>query len=202
MAAAGVVTASEAAGASALGILLDAVARQDAAPARTAASALCGRGAGLTPEGDDLLTAALACLVTLGPAVGVPEPELAAWARALVPHDATRRTSELACTILRLAASGRVLQPAGCLLDLTATGERRWPSALSRLVRASHANGRAYAAAIAATACALTAERRPAPTRRAVERPGDRRRAPVPERPAARPLPSATTLGEARRGLR
>jgi Protein of unknown function (DUF2877) len=169
MALAGVVIATEAGGASAIGTLLDAVARQDAVAAAGAAGELCGRGTGLTPEGDEVLVAVTASMVTLGPTVGVRAPDLASWVGALVPPpDAGDRTSDLARSLVRLAAHGRLLEPAGHLLDLTATGERRWPSALTRLLRARHASGHAYAAGIAATACALTAARRAGFSRHAV----------------------------------
>jgi hypothetical protein len=68
-----------------------------------------------------------------------------------------RRTTALAATLLELAASGQIAEPAGRLLDLGPEGERAWRGALRRLERLGHGSGRAYAAGIGAAARLLAA---------------------------------------------
>jgi hypothetical protein len=120
----------------------------------------------LTPEGDDLLAAVVATLVTLGPAAGVDGGSLDGLLAAIVPDRAVGegsgpggagRTTALAATLLELAARGQVVEPAGRLLDLSPEGERDWPGAVRRLERVGHGSGRAYALGIGAAAWLLAA---------------------------------------------
>jgi hypothetical protein len=156
----GLATATEVGGAAGLELLLRAVLERDLELAGEAAQRLLGRGPGLTPEGDDLLAAAVATLRTLGPAAGVADASLAGLLAALVPDRAAGmagRTTALAATLLELAARGQVAEPAGRLLDLGPGGELAWPGALRRLERLGHGSGRAYALGIGAAAWLLAA---------------------------------------------
>jgi Protein of unknown function (DUF2877) len=164
----GVATAAEPDGAGGVELLLRAVLERDTGLGAAAAEALVGRGPGLTPEGDDLLAAVVATLVTLGPAAGVSGALLDGLLAALVPGRAAggaqgpdgargAGTTALAATLLELAARGQVVEPAGRLLDLSAAGERDWRRALGRLERLGHGSGRAYALGIGAAAWLLAA---------------------------------------------
>jgi hypothetical protein len=156
----GLATATEVGGAAGLELLLRAVLERDLELAGEAAQRLLGRGPGLTPEGDDLLAAAVATLRTLGPAAGVADASLAGLLAALVPDRAAGmagKTTALAATLLELAARGQVAEPAGRLLDLGPGGELAWPGALRRLERLGHGSGRAYALGIGAAAWLLAA---------------------------------------------
>jgi hypothetical protein len=166
----GLATAAEPEGAAGVELLLRALLDRDPDVAATAAAVLLGRGPGLTPEGDDLLAAVAATLVTLGPAAGLAGASLAGLLAALVPERAAGggpgpggagapagRTTALAATLLELAARGQVVEPAGRLLDLSPAGELAWPGALRRLERLGHGSGRAYALGIGAAAWLLAA---------------------------------------------
>ena len=157
----GLATAADPEGAGGLARLFRAVGERDPEPAAAAVRALLGRGPGLTPEGDDLLAAVAGTLAVLGPAAGPPDPPWEPLLDALRPVPG--RTTPLSATLLSLALDRRLPEPAGRLLDLSPTGERAWPAALTRLERLGHGSGRAYAAGIAATACLLAAG---APARR------------------------------------
>lgn len=151
----GVATAAEPEGAVGVELLLRAVLERDAGLAAEAADLLLGRGPGLTPEGDDLLAAVAGTLVVLGPVVGLGGAALGGLVGALV--ETGGRTTALAATLLGLAGRGLLAEPAGRLLDLSAEGERAWPSALRRLERVGHGSGRAYALGIGAAAWLLAA---------------------------------------------
>lgn len=138
-------------------LLLIATAERDPLRARHATEALLGRGPGLTPEGDDMLAGAGAAVAVLGPGAGFDGVARERWLAALRPPPG-RLTTPLSMTLLRLACGGRVVEPAGALLDLTAGGERRWRAALRRLLAIGHSTGPAYAAAIAATAVLMPAQ--------------------------------------------
>jgi hypothetical protein len=162
----GLATATEPDGAAGVELLFRAVLERDPGLAAGAAGVLVGRGPGLTPEGDDLLAAVAATLVTLGPAAGVAGGSLAGLLAAIVPERAVGegsgpegvgRTTALAATLLELAARGQVVEPAGRLLDLSPAGERDWPGALRRLERLGHGSGRAYALGIGSAAWLLAA---------------------------------------------
>jgi hypothetical protein len=155
LAAVGMGTVAEAEGAIGVELLLRAVRECDAGVAAEAAEALSGRGPGLTPEGDDLLAAVAGTLVVLGPVVGLGREKLEELDGALV--GGRGRTTALAGTLLELAGRGLVMEPAGRLLDLSAEGERGWPSALRRLERVGHGSGRAYALGIGAASWMLAA---------------------------------------------
>lgn len=121
---------------------------------------LLGRGPGLTPLGDDVLTAALAALRLIGPTL--PHP-LAAHARALhhalaaaILPLAPARTTLLSASLLHHAAAGEVAAPlAGFLHTLTGRGDPL--HTLPPLLDVGHTSGAGLAAGALAAAHALTA---------------------------------------------
>jgi hypothetical protein len=123
----------------AIDALLDALAAEDRAAGGRAALALTGRGAGLTPEGDDLLAGVCA----VAAAAGCPLP---------LPRDLTERTTPLSATLLELAAAGAAPRPLHALLDLS---ERRWQAALQSLERLGASSGRAIALGVGSAATLL-----------------------------------------------
>jgi hypothetical protein len=151
----GLATASDPGGAAGLTWLFRAVGERDPELAVAAVRALLGRGPGLTPEGDDLLAAVAGTLAVLGPVTGPPDPPWTPLLDGLRPLPG--RTTALSVTLLSLALDRRLPEPAARLLDLSPTGEKAWPTALTRLERLGHGSGRAYAAGIAATASLLAA---------------------------------------------
>jgi hypothetical protein len=166
-------TANDPDGAAGLALLFRAVRERDPVPASAAVRVLLGRGPGLTPEGDDLLAAVAGSLAVLGPAMYSPaplrEPPPPDRLRSKVPTEppgdpllaafipVPGRTTALSATLLALAATRRLPEPAGRLLDLSPAGEKARPAALARLERLGHGSGRAYAAGIAVTASLLGA---------------------------------------------
>ena len=141
----GLEVAATAAGARGLALLRTALAERDPAGAGEAASALLGRGPGLTPEGDDLLA---------GAAIGLHALAAASLAGALCPPDVERRTTALSATLLRLAAGGSAPEP---MLRVIAGDDPR--GALADLLGLGRSTGRALAAGLGLAARAA----RPAP---------------------------------------
>ena len=129
---------------------------RDPAAAAAAAERLAGLGAGLTPEGDDVLTAVAAVVATTGDAVGFTGAHRDRWLEALCLHPAERaeRTTSLSATLLGLARDGAIAEPVHPLLD---PARARWPEALDRLTATGASTGRAYALAVGATLALLTA---------------------------------------------
>ena len=108
---------------------------------------LAGRGAGLTPSGDDVLAGiALVCAMDRGRRDALTE--LAGGAR----------TTALSRAYLRWAAEGQSIQPAHALLDAAADGD---PNAMGRAARSLAAvggtSGRALIAGVALAATELPA---------------------------------------------
>lgn len=118
------------------------------APAELAAVAagLVGRGAGLTPAGDDTLAGVTAGAHARG------EPLLA---RALCPPDAWVRTTALSATLLDLAAEGAAPEP---LLRLLRAGPD--DEMLAELTGLGQSTGRAYATGLGAALSGLRASAR------------------------------------------
>jgi hypothetical protein len=85
-------------------------------PLEDAAVRLLGRGAGLTPEGDDVLCGAALGVRALAPAAGLAPAREEALAAALCPEDARARTSALSATLLALARAGAGPEPVQRLL--------------------------------------------------------------------------------------
>lgn len=101
-----------------------------------AVAGLLGRGAGLTPEGDDMLAGAFAV-------------RAAAGAPVALPRDLRERTTALSATLLELAAVGAAPRPLHALLDLR---NEDWRGALRDLDRLGSSSGRAIALGAAAAA--------------------------------------------------
>jgi len=121
-----------------------------------AARFLLGKGPGLTPDGDDLLTGALAATRLLGEAVG-HERTIAMIAGISTPMAqlAEARTTTLSAALVQSALRGQVGRPAGELLKaLSGTGSIA--AAHLGLFRSSHTSGPALAAGIVLGARALT----------------------------------------------
>jgi hypothetical protein len=142
-------------GRSGLELLRRAVEGRDAKLASAAAVLLCGRGGGLTPEGDDLLAGAAAVVSAFGRATGFSEREREDWLSALLLPDRRGRTTALAATLLELATRALVAEPLLGVLDISDASETRWGGALRRLLRLGHTTGRANARG-AALACVAT----------------------------------------------
>lgn len=106
---------------------------------------LLGRGAGLTPQGDDVLAGYLAGAA----AYGVPADDV----RALVYDEAGARTTTLSAALLRHAAAGEAIPQVGALLDAL-DGLRPLDPALAELFSVGHTSGAALASGVLAAAAA------------------------------------------------
>jgi hypothetical protein len=131
-----------------------ALGERDVAAAARASERLLGLGGGLTPEGDDVLTATAAVVAAAGDAFGFTAPQRERFVAALMPPDAAMRTTALSATLLALGAAGRIVEPVHRLLDLGGD-DAAWREALATLEATGASTGRAYAAAVAATLEAL-----------------------------------------------
>ena len=116
--------------------LPEACARRDLDRALLAAGSLLGRGPGLTPSGDDLLSGFLAAMRLLGGDVVVTDA-CAARITALSPC----RTTALSATLLRLAAGGQVPGEVAGLLCALADGQPELEAAVARLCAVGHTSG-------------------------------------------------------------
>ena len=134
-----------------------AVRERDAGAAASAAEHLTGLGGGLTPEGDDVLTATAAVVAATGGAFAFGDAERGRWLAALVPPDAATRTTALSATLLALAVQGRIVEPVHRLLDVS-HGDAGWHAALETLGATGASTGRAYAAAVGMTLGLLSAD--------------------------------------------
>jgi len=135
--------------------LLTALEQRDPKPAAEAASALTGRGRGLTPDGDDLLAAAAASIRAWAGPTGMSRDDAELLCARLLVDDLDRRTGALSATLLRLAAGGHVIDQVRSLLDLGAS-RAAWAKALARLERIGHGTGGTYALGCALSALVLT----------------------------------------------
>jgi uncharacterized protein DUF2877 len=106
---------------------------------------LLGRGAGLTPQGDDVLAGYLAGAA----AYGVPADDV----RVVVDNEAASRTTTLSAALLRHAAAGEAIPQVGGLLDALG-GRRALDSALAELFAVGHTSGAALASGVVAAAVA------------------------------------------------
>jgi Protein of unknown function (DUF2877) len=118
--------------------------RDDAAVA-AAATALLGRGPGLTPAGDDVLAGLLAALRVLGPSLSSEVAgRVAATADALataVTGPAHERTTALSAQLLAHADRGAVALPVADVLRAVA-GRGALVASAARLARVGHTSGR------------------------------------------------------------
>jgi uncharacterized protein DUF2877 len=138
-----------------LALLRRALAERDAGLGARAAALLIGLGGGLTPEGDDVLTATAAVVGAVAGAAGIAAEERARLVAALVPRDAAARTTALSATLLALAARGCVIEPVHRLLEPAGAG---WRDALAILAATGASTGRAYAAAAGSALVLLLGE--------------------------------------------
>lgn len=110
-----------------------------------AATALLGRGAGLTPAGDDVLAGLLAALRVLGPSLpGAVAGRVAATAdmlAAAVIGPARERTTALSAQLLAHADRGAVALPVADVLRAVA-GRGALVASAARLARVGHTSGR------------------------------------------------------------
>jgi Protein of unknown function (DUF2877) len=106
---------------------------------------LLGRGAGLTPQGDDVLAGYLAGAA----AYGVPADDV----RVVVDNEAASRTTTLSAALLRHAAAGEAIPQVGGLLDALG-GRRPLDPALAELFAVGHTSGAALASGVVAAAVA------------------------------------------------
>ncbi len=110
--------------------------------ARGAVGPLLGRGAGLTPAGDDLVAGALAALRAVAPD-SPPADALGAAVRAL----AQDRTTRLSSALLAAADEGAVIPEAAAVLRaLSGVGDL--DAALGRLAAVGHTSGSYLAAGL------------------------------------------------------
>ena len=115
---------------------------------RGAASALLGRGPGLTPEGDDYLAGALAGIKTLGTALGSDEAlEMLDAVGDHLARAARASTTTFSAALLRCAIRGEVAAPAGAFLRAL-TGRGDIEPAHRNLRSVGHSSGPALAAGI------------------------------------------------------
>jgi hypothetical protein len=133
----------------ALGLLLRSVAERDACLAGVAAERLIGRGPGLTPEGDDALSAVAVMVAALA---GWEGEQREAWLKHAIPSGLRSRTTALSATLLELAREGCAIEPLHGLFDLGPRGELGWPSALRSLMGTGSTTGPTYAVASASAA--------------------------------------------------
>ena len=122
--------------------------------AADAARILTGRGPGLTPDGDDLLAAAIAATIAFENPSGRSPVAATNLRSALLVPDLAQRTGALSASLLRHAAEGQVMDPVRSLLDLRAE-RATWERALTRLERIGHGTGGTYALGCALTSLAL-----------------------------------------------
>lgn len=148
--------------AEAMALLLQGVRDADARLVEQAAARLVGLGAGLTPEGDDVLAATAATISALGMISGYMPPRIRQWLLAgLVVTGVESRTTALAATLLRLAVRGCVLEPVQHLLRPQTWDGSNWRRGVEALLRIGHTTGLVYALQIVATA-RMVLERSPA----------------------------------------
>lgn len=136
-----------------VGALFEGVTTGRPSLARRAALALVGLGAGATPSGDDLLGGVAGAVESAARGRGASPP---AWLASLRLPDLRRRTTALSATLLELALTGRLMEPAGTLVDaLAGTAPASLGRALARVRRVGHSTGDRYAVGIASTAYLL-----------------------------------------------
>ena len=133
-------------------LLLRSLASRRPEHAADAAAWLIGRGPGLTPEGDDLITATSAVIATLASSAGWTPGEGQAWLEAIGRDEFRASTTGLSATLIELAGAGEVIEPLHGLLNLGPGGERQWPPALRCLTGIGGSTGMAYGVAAGAAA--------------------------------------------------
>jgi hypothetical protein len=131
-----------------------ALASRNSARVVGSASRLMGRGPGLTPEGDDLLAAALASYLLMSESLRREAAiRLVASVSGLLMERSERRTTALASSLLAHALTGGVVVPIADLLRAIC-GRGEVSAALETLCTVGHSSGPAYAAGVFAGAAA------------------------------------------------
>jgi hypothetical protein len=151
----GIATLADRSGRKAFAAVVHGIGRRRPHEVAHGAAGLVGRGAGLTPEGDDLLGGVAAALRAFGPGAGIGVDALDRLSAALAPPSLEARTTALSATLLRLAVDGSVVEPVRTLADPDAAD--RWDAALRRLTAIGGSTGPAYAAGMAWAARTLVA---------------------------------------------
>jgi hypothetical protein len=134
--------------------LLASLLHRDPDLAGRAAVHLAGHGSGLTPEGDDLLSACAAAVALLGPYVSFGPAQRGAWLTAVRDAAGTRATGALPRTLLELACEGHIAQPLHGLVSEAPLGPG-WPAALARLRQVGSETGLVYGLGFGAAALLL-----------------------------------------------
>jgi hypothetical protein len=118
---------------------------------------LLGRGRGLTPEGDDLLAAALAAYRLVGEAVGGSGGWLIDRVTDEIAIAAAERTTSLSASLVRHACAGNVADPVARLLAaLTDRGDLE--AAIGEVLGVGHSSGAALADGVLVGASAACGE--------------------------------------------
>lgn len=108
---------------------------------------LVGLGAGLTPAGDDLLSATIAALGLLGGALGAPGAVATGRRLAAAAEPWRHRTTAVSAALLAQAARGAVAVPVAAVLRALA-GRGDAPAATARLLATGHTSGHDLAAGL------------------------------------------------------
>jgi hypothetical protein len=109
---------------------------------------LMGLGEGLTPLGDDYLSAALAAFALMAPAIGFPAGEaMIESAAPAIANRAEANTTALSASLIRHALEGNVAMPMAELLQALA-GRRDVDRAVGSLDRIGHTSGPALLAGV------------------------------------------------------
>lgn len=141
----------------ALALLLASLKTRDPELAGAAAGQLIGRGPGLTPVGDDLVTAAAGVVVGVAHAAGWSDDERNRWLAAIRALPLRVATTALSATLIELALHGHVIEPMHRLLAVAPNDAERWRHALGALERIGSSTGKAYSVATGAAALMCTA---------------------------------------------
>ncbi len=139
--------------------LLDALRSRNPAAVERAAVRMMGSGAGLTPEGDDILAGSLAAALLLGSATGTRMTVIGEAGPGLATASRTRTTS-FSGSLIRHALRGEVADPfAGALMAIAGRGDP--VSAGATLLDVGGTSGRALAAGLLTGGFAVTQEPTP-----------------------------------------
>ncbi len=140
-------------------VLLDALRSGDPVAVERAAVRIMGSGAGLTPEGDDVLAGALAAALLLGKAAGARMSVVEDAGTRLAAASRTRTTS-FSGSLIRHALRGEVADPfAGALMAVAGRGDA--VAAGETLLDVGGTSGRALAAGLLTGGFAVTQEPTP-----------------------------------------
>jgi hypothetical protein len=143
--------------AEALTLLLRSLRTRNSELAGTAAQRLIGRGPGLTPLGDDVVTAVAGIVAGVARAVGWSDDERHRWLASIRGLPLRVATTALSATLIELALQGQVIEPMHRLLAIGPNSAQPWRHALRALDRVGSSTGKAYGVATGAAALMCTA---------------------------------------------